>query len=91
VLRLLRAAPFDPDFLDRSPLFWPVVPAARCLFGSDPGRGERGDFPPVQLLDRVFGGSTRAMVLQALSEKKTSPQDLKAIERLLDKIDGEKK
>ena len=43
------------------------------------------------MLDRVFGGSTRAMVLQALSEKKTSPQDLKAIERLLDKIDGEKK
>src|SRR5580658_4950286 len=42
------------------------------------------------LLDRVFGGSTRAMVLQALSEKKTSPQDLKEIEKLLDRITGEK-
>jgi predicted transcriptional regulator len=40
------------------------------------------------LLDRVFGGSTRAMVLQALSEKKTSPQDLKAIEKLLNRIEG---
>jgi len=43
------------------------------------------------MLDRVFGGSTRAMVLQALSEQKTSPQDLKAIEKLLDKIEEEKK
>ena len=40
------------------------------------------------LLDRVFGGSMRAMVLQALSEKKTSPQDLKAIEKLLNRIEG---
>lgn len=47
------------------------------------------------LLDRVFGGSTRAMVLQALSEEKTSPQDLKEIEKLLNRIapqgEGEKK
>jgi predicted transcriptional regulator len=43
------------------------------------------------MLDRVFGGSTRAMVLQALSEKKTSPQDLKQIEKLLDRIEGESK
>jgi predicted transcriptional regulator len=39
------------------------------------------------MLDRVFGGSTRAMVLQALSEKKTSPRDLKEIEKLLNRID----
>ena len=43
------------------------------------------------MLDRVFGGSTRAMVLQALSEKKTSPQDLKQFEKLLDRIEGESK
>jgi predicted transcriptional regulator len=42
------------------------------------------------MLDRVFGGSTRAMVLQALSQKKTSPRDLKEIEKLLDRIEGEK-
>ena len=43
------------------------------------------------MLDRVFGGSTRAMVLQALSEKKTSPQDLKEIEKLLNRMEGEKR
>ena len=43
------------------------------------------------MLDRVFGGSTRAMVLEALSEKKTSPQELRQIEKLLDRIEGEKK
>ena len=40
------------------------------------------------MLDRVFGGSTRAMVLQALSEKKTTPQELKTIETLLNRIEG---
>ncbi len=43
------------------------------------------------LLDRAFGGSTRAMVMQALSTEKTSPQELKAIEKLLDRIEGEQK
>ena len=43
------------------------------------------------MLDRVFGGSTRAMVLQALSQKKTSARDLKEIERLLDRMEGEKR
>ena len=42
------------------------------------------------MLDRVFGGSTRAMVLQALSHSKTSPRDLKEIEKLLDRIEAEK-
>ncbi len=41
------------------------------------------------MLDRVFGGSTRAMVLQALSEKKTSAQDLKQVEKLLDRIEDQ--
>jgi predicted transcriptional regulator len=43
------------------------------------------------MLDRVFGGSAREMVLQALSENKTSARDLKEIEKLLDRIEGEKK
>jgi predicted transcriptional regulator len=42
------------------------------------------------MLDRVFGGSAREMVLQALSEKKTSARDLREIEKLLDRIDPEK-
>jgi hypothetical protein len=31
------------------------------------------------------------MVLQALSQKKTSARDLKEIERLLDRMEGEKR
>jgi hypothetical protein len=51
--------PFDPDFLERSPLFWPVAPAARALLGGAP-RAQTGaeaplDFPPVHWFDRVFG------------------------------------
>jgi hypothetical protein len=54
-----RATPFDPDFLERSPLFWPVAPAARSLLArasrDRTGDGTAPDFPPVQSLDRVFG------------------------------------
>ena len=42
------------------------------------------------LLERAFGGSTKAMVMQALSAEKTSAQDLKKIEQLLDRIASEK-
>src|SRR5688500_15682007 len=38
------------------------------------------------LLDRVFGGSARALVLQALSAKKTNPVELAEIRKLLDEI-----
>lgn len=40
------------------------------------------------LADRAFGGSTRALVMQALSTKKSTPEDLEAIEKLLDRIEG---
>jgi BlaI family penicillinase repressor len=43
------------------------------------------------LLQRAFGGSVRALVLQALSTKKSSPEELAAIEKLLDRIEGDKK
>ncbi len=49
-----RATPFDPRFLERSPLFWPVLSAARSLFAAHDEALR--DFPPVQSLDRVFGG-----------------------------------
>jgi BlaI family transcriptional regulator, penicillinase repressor len=35
------------------------------------------------LLDRAFGGSTSKLVLQALSSRKTSPEELREIRRLL--------
>jgi BlaI family transcriptional regulator, penicillinase repressor len=40
------------------------------------------------LLERAFGGSVRAMVLQALATKKSSPEELAEMERLLDKYEG---
>jgi predicted transcriptional regulator len=35
------------------------------------------------LLERAFGGSTSQLVMQALASKKTSPEELRAIRRLL--------
>jgi predicted transcriptional regulator len=43
------------------------------------------------LVQRAFGGSVKAMVLQALSSKKSSPAELETIEKLLDRFEGEKK
>ena len=43
------------------------------------------------LVDRAFGGSTASLVIQALSIKKASPEELEEIRKLLDKKEGEKK
>ena len=43
------------------------------------------------LLQRAFGGSVRALVLQALATKKSSPEELAAMEKLLDRMEGDKK
>ena len=40
------------------------------------------------LLDRAFSGSASKLVLQALSAKKASTQELKEIRKLLDEIEG---
>jgi predicted transcriptional regulator len=39
------------------------------------------------LLQRAFGGSVRAMVLQALASKKSSAAELREIENLLDRLE----
>lgn len=44
-----RAAPFDPGFLDRSPLFWPIADGARAFSGCT-------DWPPVATYERAFRG-----------------------------------
>src|SRR5215207_6255257 len=36
------------------------------------------------LVQRAFGGSVKALVMQAVSGRKSSPEDLEAIEKLLD-------
>ena len=43
------------------------------------------------LMNRAFGGSVKALVLQALATKKSSAQELEAMEKLLDRIEGGKK
>jgi len=40
------------------------------------------------LVQRAFGGSVKALVMQALATKKSSASDLEAIEKLLDRIEG---
>jgi BlaI family transcriptional regulator, penicillinase repressor len=43
------------------------------------------------LLDKVFAGSASQLVLQALSAKKATPQELEEIRRLLDNLEGGRK
>ena len=40
------------------------------------------------LLERVFGGSTKLLLLHALDNKRCRPEELADIRRLLDKIEG---
>lgn len=40
------------------------------------------------LIQRAYGGSVKALVLQALGTSKTSPETLQEIERLLDRAEG---
>jgi BlaI family penicillinase repressor len=40
------------------------------------------------LMDRAFGGSVKALVMQALAGKKSSQKDLEEIEKLLDRMEG---
>ena len=40
------------------------------------------------LLDRAFGGSVKALVMQALASRKSSAKEIEAIEKLLDRIEG---
>jgi predicted transcriptional regulator len=42
------------------------------------------------LLDRAFGGSGRDLVMQALSARRASPDELAEIRSLLDKLENEK-
>ncbi len=43
------------------------------------------------LLDRAFSGSVKDLVLQALATRRSSPEELEAMEELLDRFEGEKK
>lgn len=43
------------------------------------------------LLDRAFGGSVKSLVMQALASKRSTPEELAAMEKLLDKFEGRQK
>lgn len=43
------------------------------------------------LIERVYGGSVKALVLHAIGSRKPSAEDLKAIEKMLDRFEGGKK
>lgn len=43
------------------------------------------------LVQRAFGGSVRTLVMQALATKKSTPEQLDAIEKLLDRFEGDAK
>ena len=43
------------------------------------------------LLERVFSGSARNLVMQALSVKKATPAELAEIRKLLDQLEGDQK
>ena len=43
------------------------------------------------LIQRVYGGSVKALVMHAVGTRKPSGADLDAIEKLLDRYEGEKK
>jgi len=43
------------------------------------------------LAQRAFGGSVKALVLQALATRKSSLEELEEIERLLDRMEGRNK
>ena len=43
------------------------------------------------LIERVFGGSARALVLQALSAKRAGPEELAQIRKMLDEFEGGKR
>jgi len=40
------------------------------------------------LLQRAFGGSVKALVLQALATRRSTPEELEAMEKLLDRMEG---
>jgi len=40
------------------------------------------------LLDRAFGGSVKALVMQALASKRSTPEELEAMEKLFDRLEG---
>jgi hypothetical protein len=65
LVRVRRATPFDPGFLGRSRLMWPLEPAAARL-------GPLDDFPAAAALDRVFEGDAPVRFVAAVPRGRRS-------------------
>ena len=84
VLKMLQIM-FDKGLVDRDDNVRPQIYRARRT-QEQTQRRLLGD-----LVHRAFGGSVKALVLQALATKKSSPEELEAIEKLLDRMEGKGK
>ncbi|MGD0674704.1 MAG: DUF3025 domain-containing protein [Polyangiaceae bacterium] len=68
-----RAAAFDSNFIERNPLLWPLVPAARSL-------GTLDDFPSVETLARLFGSDPPVRFVPAIPRpRRAARRDLQAL------------
>jgi hypothetical protein len=70
-----NATAYDPRWVERSPLFWPLRRAASAL-------ASRGDFPPIDMLDRVFEGDPPVHFVRATPRargRRRGPLDLDAL------------
>ena len=84
VLKMLQIM-FEKGLVDRDDSVRPQIYRARQS-QEQTQRRLLGD-----LVHRAFGGSVKALVLQALATKKSSPEELDAIEKLLDRMEGKGK
>jgi predicted transcriptional regulator len=82
VLKLMQIMT-EKGLLERDTTVRPQVYAAICSRGQTQ-RQLLGD-----LLERAFGGSPGRLVLQALSEKRTTAEERRAIRDLLDQLERE--
>lgn len=66
------------DEQQRPQVYWPAVPEAQTQKQI-----------VHHLIDKVFGGSTRKLVLRAVETRQMKPQERAEIEKLLRKLEGE--
>ena len=81
VLKIMQIM-FDKGLLARDEAERSHVYAARC------SREQTQRQVVGHLLERLFAGSAPQLVLQALTARKASPEELAEIRRLLDKMEG---
>ncbi len=82
VLKLMQIM-FEKDLLDRD------ESDRSHIYRAKPRRDAMQRRLVKDLVNRVFGGSTEKLVMQALSTKKTTPEEIAEIRRLLDALEGE--